>query len=265
MMLPLIVAVSAGLSLVMVGAWLLQRRTHNAGWVDAVWSFGLGAAGVVYALAPISGSAWPHARQILVAALIGLWSLRLGLYLVGRTGRGPEDSRYAQFRLDWGSGFQNHMFWFLQIQAAAAALLAFSVFLAAHNPRPLGLADLAGLVLLAIAIAGAAVADAQLRNFRRDPAHHGKICADGLWAWSRHPNYFFEWLGWLAYPLFAIDFHGDFPLGWLALSGPLFMYVLLVHVSGIPPLERQMLRSRGDAYRAYQARTRAFLPWPRSD
>lgn len=264
-MLALIIAVSSGLSVVMIAAWVLQRRTHNAGWVDAVWSFGLGAAGVIYALAPMSGGSWPHARQIVVGALVALWSLRLGLYLVGRARRGPEDSRYAQFRLDWGLGFESHMFWFLQVQAAAAALLALSVLLAAHNPRPLGFGDLAGIVLMAIAIVGAAVTDAQLGNFRRDPANRGKICADGLWSWSRHPNYFFEWLGWMAYPIFAIDFRGDFPLGWLALSGPIFMYVLLAHVSGIPPLERQMLRTRGDAYRVYQAGTHAFFPWPRSE
>ena len=263
MMLPLIVTVSLGLSVVMVGAWLLQRRTHNAGWVDAVWSFGLGVAGVIYALAPMPGSAWPGARQLLVAGLIAVWSLRLGLHLAERTRHGPEDSRYAQFRRDWGSGFEIHMFWFLQVQAAAAALLAFSVFLAAHNPEPLGLGDLLGLALMALAIVGAAVADAQLGNFRRDPTNRGKICADGLWSLSRHPNYFFEWLGWLTYPIFAINFQGTFPLGWLALSGPIFMYVLLVHVSGIPPLEQQMLRSRGDDYRAYQARTHAFFPWPR--
>ena len=79
---------------------------------------------------------------------------------------------------------------------------------------------------------------------------------------SRHPNYFFEWLGWLAYPLFAIDLSGGYPAGWFALAAPAFMYWLLVHVSGIPPLEQQMLRTRGDAYRAYQQRTRAFVPLP---
>jgi steroid 5-alpha reductase family enzyme len=102
-----------------------------------------------------------------------------------------------------------------------------------------------------------------LRRFRADPTHHGQVCDTGLWRLSRHPNYFFEWLGWLAYPLLAIDPAGGYPWGWLALAGPALIYWLLVHVSGIPPLEAQMLRSRGERYRTYQARTRPFLPFPR--
>jgi steroid 5-alpha reductase family enzyme len=113
-----------------------------------------------------------------------------------------------------------------------------------------------------MAIAGAALADHQLRRFRASPANRGKVCDAGLWRWSRHPNYFFEWLGWIAYPLIAIDITGGYPLGWVAIAGPICMYWLLRHVSGVPPLEEHMLRSRGDAYRRYQARTSAFFPLP---
>ena len=127
--------------------------------------------------------------------------------------------------------------------------------------RPSGSGIFVGIALTAIAIIGEAVADAQLQRFR--DRHRGLICTDGLWSLSRHPNYFFEWLGWLAYPAFAIDMTGVYPFGWLALIGPALMYVLLVHVSGIPPLERQMLQSRGQPYRDYQCRTSAFVPWPR--
>ena len=262
MILVLIIAVTAALSIVMTAAWAVQRITHNAGWVDTIWTFGVGAAGIAYALAPISGVAWPGPRQLLVGALIAAWSLRLGSHLAERTRRGPEDTRYARFRIDWGASFEVRMFRFLQIQAAAAAFLAVTVLAAARHPAPLGLGDLAGLFVFVIAIAGETLADWQLGRFRRDPAHRGQICDRGLWHWSRHPNYFFEWLGWLAYPLIAIDLSGHYLGGWFALTGPAFMYVLLVHVSGIPPLEAQMLRSRGDAFRAYQARTRAFLPLP---
>jgi steroid 5-alpha reductase family enzyme len=261
-MLALIVTVTVGLSLVMMGAWLLQRRAGNAGWVDVVWSFAGGAAGLVYALAANPGVPWPGPRQALVALLVAAWSLRLGLHLAGRTLQGAEDVRYAALRREWGADFEPRMFWFLQIQAAAAAFLTLSVLLAARNPAPLGIGDAAGLALLAAAIAGEAAADAQLRQFRADPGNRGRVCQRGLWRWSRHPNYFFEWLAWLAYPCFAIDPLGANPWGWVALSGPIFMYWLLVHVSGIPPLEREMLRTRGEAYRSYQARTRAFLPLP---
>jgi hypothetical protein len=110
--------------------------------------------------------------------------------------------------------------------------------------------------------AGEGVADAQLRRFRADPGHRDSICNVGLWGWSRHPNYFFEWFGWLAYVLFAIDFSGLYPWGFITIAGPLCMYWLLVHVSGIPPLEEHMLERRREAFRAYQARTNAFFPAP---
>jgi steroid 5-alpha reductase family enzyme len=260
----LIIGVTLLLCLVMAGAWLVQRALDNAGWVDAVWSFGLGLAGVIYALAPEPGIVWPGARQILLALLVGGWSLRLGLHLFSRTGKLPEDVRYAELRREWGPSYQARLFGFLQIQAAASALLALSVLAAASNPAPLGLFDFAGVALFILSVAGEGVADAQLQRFRADPANRGKICEAGLWRLSRHPNYFFEWLGWLAYPLLALgpDFRHGF--GWLAFLGPVLMYALLVHVSGIPPLERQMLKSRGEAYRQYQSRTRAFLPLPLS-
>lgn len=258
----LVVAITGGLSLAMMGAWWLQKRQRNAGWVDPVWTFALGAAGVVYALmqAPAIDGSLP--RRIFVAGLAAIWSCRLGLHLVARARRGAEDSRYAQFRQEWGAAYERRMFGFLQIQAAAAAFLALTMLAAARNRAPVGVGDWLALALACVALGGEAIADAQLQAFRDDSANRGKICETGLWRWSRHPNYFFEWLGWFAYPLFAIRLDGSHPWGWFALSGPAFMYVLLVHVSGIPPLERQMLHSRGDAFRVYRARVSAFFPWP---
>ena len=118
--------------------------------------------------------------------------------------------------------------------------------------------------VLVVAILGEAIADAQLRRFRAVPANRDRICDVGLWKWSRHPNYFFEWLGWLAYPIIAIDLTGAYPWGWVALAGPICMYWLLVHVSGIPPLEAHMRARHGERYRAYQARTSAFFPIPQA-
>ena len=155
------------------------------------------------------------------------------------------------------------MFWFLQSQAAVGIVLALSIVLAAQNPNPnLRVQDWIGLLILLAAIVGEAIADRQLRAFKSDPANRNAICDVGLWRWSRHPNYFFEWLSWLAYPIIALDFAGHNPYGWLSLAAPICMYWILVHVSGIPPLEDHMLRSRGEAFRAYQKRTRAFLPLP---
>jgi len=110
------------------------------------------------------------------------------------------------------------------------------------------------------AILGEALADRQLLRFKSDPDNEGRVCDAGLWAWSRHPNYFFEWAVWLAYPLFA--FGGDYPQGWLAWLAPAVMYAVLVHGTGIPPLEEHMSRSRGGAWDAYRQRTSIFLPIP---
>lgn len=258
-----VIGIAAALSLIMSGAWSIWYRTRNSGWVDATWTFGLGAVGALGALAPALSSGAATGRQGLVAALIVLWSLRLGLHIVGRTRRVIDDPRYAALLRGWGGGAALHMFWLLQKQALVSVPLGLSIVLAGWNPTPIFRPqDIAAVAVLLAAVIGEGVADAQLRRFRARSAAGDQICDRGLWAWSRHPNYFFEWMGWFAYPLLAIDFAGDDPWGWIALAGPLCMYWLLVHVSGIPPLEAHMLERRREAFRAYQARTNAFFPAP---
>ena len=105
---------------------------------------------------------------------------------------------------------------------------------------------------------GETAADRQLEKFREDPSQRGRTCRAGLWRYSRHPNYFFEWLMWMAYALFAI---GSPPWGWLTLGCPAVMLYLLFKVTGIPATEAQALRSRGDDYRQYQQTTNIFVPW----
>ncbi|RAK56268.1 hypothetical protein DJ017_07935 [Phenylobacterium soli] len=245
---------------VMALAWAIQRRTGQGGWADALWTFGLGAAGVGVALLPPHAA--PTARQVLVGALIGLWSLRLGAHLAVRAARGGADARYEHLRATWGDQADARMFGFLMLQAAAGAVLALSILLAARRPAPgLDLQDALAALLLAGSLAGEAVADRQLAAFKADPGH-GPICQRGLWAWSRHPNYFFEWLGWCAWPLFAIELSGGWPWGWLALSGPAYMLWLLTRVSGVPPLEDHMRRTRPAAFARYAARTSVFIPRP---
>jgi steroid 5-alpha reductase family enzyme len=150
----------------------------------------------------------------------------------------------------------------VQKQALVSIPLALSIFLAAHNPAPqLRALDFIGALIFVVAIAGEAIADRQLKNFRATLAGRG-VCDIGLWRWSRHPNYFFEWFGWLGYAAIAIAPGGGYAWGYLALAGAACMYWLLVYVSGIPPLEAHMLQTRGEAFRSYQARTSAFFPWP---
>lgn len=259
-MIALILVVSLSLSVAMMVVWAFQRAVNNGGWTDVGWTFATGVAGVVYALWPVEGVVAP--RQMLCAGLIALWSLRLGLHLARRVSGAPvEDARYARFRQEWAPHFQSRMFSFLQTQAVAGALLAVAVLAAARNPAPgLGWQDAAGAILMLGAILGEGLADAQLARWKRDPANHGGICEAGLWGWSRHPNYFFEWLVWLAWPLIAID--PGHPWGLVALIGPAFILLLLIKVSGLPPLEAAMLRSRGAAWRDYQARVSPFVPLP---
>ncbi|MCG8446245.1 MAG: DUF1295 domain-containing protein [Hyphomicrobiales bacterium] len=261
-LIPLFILCAIALSAVMALAWFVAERSRNSGWIDVIWSFAVGGAGIIAALAPLQGSTEISARQILVAVLAGLWSLRLGGYIVTRTVGGGDDPRYAHFRKEWGDRASWNLFWFLQIQAAAALLLVVTITAAARNPAPgLNWGDALGVLILIGAVTGAAISDRQLAQFRADPANKGGVCDIGLWGRSRHPNYFFEWLGWAAYVPIALSLSDGYAFGFLAFLGPIFMYWLLVYVSGIPPLEDHMLRSRGDAYRTYQARVNAF--WPR--
>ena len=266
-MLVVLLSVLVFMSLVMAVAWAYVRHTGNGGWTDVFWTFGTGLAGVATALAPGSDPATSPYRQLLVAVLVALWSLRLGTYIFTRVSRGAEDARYVQLNKEWG-GFGAKAFGFLQIQAPATTLLCSAIYLAAAKPSP-GLAafDVAGLAILAVAVVGEGLADRQMKAFKADAANHGRDMDRGLWAWSRHPNYFFEWLGWLAYPVIALAPGGaPYPLGWLSLLGPAFMFWLLTRVTGAPPLEQAMVASKGDAYLDYQQRVSAFFPLPpRSD
>lgn len=248
------------LAVAMTAAWGIAERTARSGWIDVIWTFATGLAGVALALVPgLPGAS----RPLLVAGLTAVWSLRLGLHIVRRTTKGGDDPRYRQLREEWGESASGRLFWFLQIQAAASLILALSIAAAGHRPGTgLDMRDGLGAALFAIAAIGEGAADRQLACFGSDPKSKSGVCDVGLWGYSRHPNYFFEWLVWVAFAMIAIAPSGDYPWGWVSLAGPILMYVLLVHVSGIPPLEGHMLRSRGEAFRRYQARVNAFWPGP---
>jgi steroid 5-alpha reductase family enzyme len=207
MTMPAIMLIILALALcgVMALAWFVAGRTRRSGWIDAIWSYAVGAGGVVTSLLPLGSSGGIDARQWLVVGLAALWSLRLGSHIVARTLRGGDDPRYRQLREEWGGRFRNRLFWFLQIQSAAAFLLVVSILTAAHRPGAgLSYGDLLGTIIFAIALIGEAVADRQLARFSTDPKNKGKVCDTGLWAFSRHPNYFFEWLVWVAFAAIAI-------------------------------------------------------------
>jgi steroid 5-alpha reductase family enzyme len=238
--------------------WRWQRTRANAGIVDVVWSFGVGGAAVL-AAATGGGALLPRA---LLAVLGGLWGLRLGLYLWHRVRGEAEDGRYAQLRLRWGND-QRKWFAMFQFQALLIALFSLPFLAVAANPSAAWNAwFVAGIVMWLASVGGEAIADRQLADFRANPASKGKTCRAGLWRYSRHPNYFFEWLHWFAYVLLAIGS----PIAWLAWAGPVVMYVFLRWISGIPYTEAQALRTRGEDYARYQRSTPMLIPWfPKED
>jgi len=248
------------LCIVMAAAWLKQRATKNAGIVDVLWSGSIGALAIVYL---VTAEGWLP-RRLLVCGIAIVWSARLTWYLAGRVSSEPEDGRYKELRDEFGPKFDSWIFWFFQAQALLAVLLSLAVLVpaSATQPEAWRALDLVGLVVFAISIVGEAISDRQLHAWRRNPDNRGVTCRAGLWRYSRHPNYFFEWLHWFAYPLMAVGL----PWGWTLWLAPVAMYVFVVRVTGIPPTERQSIRSRGDDYRAYQRTTNAFFPGPpRSD
>jgi steroid 5-alpha reductase family enzyme len=260
----LIAVVLGSMAVIMTTAWTYQRREKNSGWTDVFWTYGTGATCALAALAPFGQNDAPTWRQYLVAALVAIWALRLGTYVAVRVAGGAEDVRYATLKREWGEAFQRRMLGLAMVQAPATALLSVSVLLAARRPDPsLRATDVIGAAILALAIAGEAVADRQMKRFKADPANHGKVCDTGLWGWSRHPNYLFEALGWIAYPVIALQ--PALPWTWAAWVAPVVMFLILRYGTGVPPLEAAQLRSKGDAYRRYQARVSPFLPRPPKD
>lgn len=241
-------------SLVMACSWLWQRQTHNAGIVDVVWSGLVGLLAVFYALWP----AGPWQARAIVGVMFALWSLRLTTYLARRVIGHPEDGRYRALRASWGANFQPRMFAFFQVQALAAWCFA-GVALAVARSRqmPSTAVTTIAILLWIVGVAGVAAADRQLESFKRDESSRGKTCRSGLWHYSRHPNYFFEWLHWCSY----IPLATESPGWWAPVGVAAALLYLLLFVTGIPPSERQAVASRGDEYRDYQRSTSAFVPW----
>jgi steroid 5-alpha reductase family enzyme len=239
--------------LVMTVLWAFVGRKGTAGLVDVAWTFLTGLIAILFAVAA-DGDA---TRRILVGAMAGLWALRLGLYLAARLRRESEDGRYEMMKRKWGSRAPALFFGFFMLQASWAVLFAFPMLAAAQNgTSPLGVLDGIGVLLWLTGMTGVFVADRQLERFRADPANRGKVCRTGLWSWSRHPNYFFEWVHWCAW----IPLAAGGPWLPVAATGAAVMYLFLTRVTGIPPSEARAIESRGDAYREYQRTTSAFFP-----
>ena len=233
--------------------WMVQRQSGNAAIVDVGWTVSMPALHLYFA--------WgTGGRNLFLAGLVVLWGLRLGGYLFWTRARPgmPEEGRYQQLRLEWGEHFQRNLFWFFQMQGWAVLFLAFCFWpIYADSRCSLGFWEFLGTGLFLIGWVGVCLADFQLHRFKSDPKHHGQVCQVGLWNYSRHPNYFFEtvlWLGWASYGQASPG------AGWAWLA-PLSILHLVLNVTGIPPTEAQLLRSKGELYRRYQDTTSVFVPW----
>lgn len=240
------------LALALVG-WLVSLVQRNVNLVDSLWSLFFLAATLSYlAFTPETGP-----RAALVLALVALWALRLAIHLTVRNWGKPEDRRYQAIRARNSPGFAwKSLYLVFGLQAVLAWVISLPLFVSATAPTPLNALDLVGAALMLTGFAFETVADAQLARFKRDPANRGRVMDRGLWRYSRHPNYFGEACVWWGFGLIAVA--GG---AWWALVSPLLMTLLLLKVSGVALLERDIAERR-PAYRDYIARTSAFIPWP---
>lgn len=234
--------------------WVSQLFTLNAGMVDPVWSYSLGLLAVLYAL--LAGGD-PTAR-LATGILGGAWGVRLGTHLLLRNFGKPEDGRYRRLRTEWGARANLKMFLFFQLQVVLAVLLSLGfVVVCYRSDAPPSWALVAAALLWLVSVGGEALSDAQLERFKNDPANRGRVCRDGLWRYSRHPNYFFECLHWPVYTLLAVGS----PWILVTLVPVAVMAFLLLKVSGIPMTEQQTAKSRPE-YAEYIRTTSPFIPWP---
>lgn len=259
MTLEMLILSAQGLGLMlamMTLLWAFHLRLRNAAIVDVGWAAGLGLLALFYAA--LGTGSLPH--RLLLAGLVGAWSFRLAWHLYrDRVANGtPEEGRYVSLRASWGANASHWFLYFFLGQGLLNVVLAIPFLIAAFHPgADLGPLEWGAACLWLLAVAGESMADAQLKAFKADPASRGKVCRRGLWNYSRHPNYFCEWLIWCVYALLATTA----PWGWIGWISPAIILFLLLKVSGIPPTEKQALKSRGAEYRRYQASVNAFFPW----
>jgi steroid 5-alpha reductase family enzyme len=238
--------------------WAISVRVNNYGFLDVAWSYG------VAILAPFFAYLSPGepVRKWTITAIGVAWSLRLGTYILIRVLRHhpKEDVRYQTLRAMWKGPAM--FLAFFELQAVVVAIFALPFLFISFDTLPLfhPLA-IVGAILAFIALCGEAISDLQMQHFKSNPANAGQVCQDGLWHYSRHPNYFFESLIWCAFFMAALPS----PHGWVTVVCPILMLYFLFKVTGIPLTEEYAVKSKGDLYRAYQRTTSPFIPWFRKE
>ena len=203
-------------------------------------------------------SCWSRLELLGLSLLVGLWGVRLAIYIGNRNHGQPEDYRYAAWREENGARW----WWFsyfkvFLLQGSILWIVSLPLYFAQAAPSPYGFTawDMAGLLLFVVGFYFEVVGDWQLQRFKADSANKGKLFTSGLWAYTRHPNYFGEAVLWWGFYLIALGVGG-----YLSVIGPLLMTFLLLKVSGVAMLERTMKKSK-PGYEEYVQRTNAFFPW----
>jgi len=250
-MIPLLNLLVVAVAMVML--WLWSLRTRNVSIVDIFWGIGF----VLISWVTVLASETTEARGWVMATAVTLWGVRLAVHLAWRNAGKGEDYRYAAMRQRQGARFAWwSLLWVFGLQGLLMWIVSWPIQFGARSPAPWNWWDGAGLVLWTVGWLCETVGDWQLARFKSKPEHAGRVMDRGLWRYTRHPNYFGDFLVWWGVYLMALA-SGD--AWWTAIS-PVVMSVLLMRVSGVTLLE-QGLRERRPEYEAYMRRTSAFFPW----
>ena len=242
--------------------WLISLKIRNVAIVDIFWGLGFVIVAVFCGLAInfrwISAShslAW---QQWLLIALVTLWGVRLATYLTVRNWGKPEDYRYAAMREHWGAKFWYRSFFTVfGLQAALISWISIPIVLGLAGNIEMSMASMIGLAFWSIGVFFETVGDWQMWRFKKDPTNRGRVMDQGLWRYTRHPNYFGDFMVWWGLYLFSAQPES----WWWAVLCPITMSILLLRVSGVTLLESS-LRKRVSGYQDYLDRTSSFFPWP---
>lgn len=253
-MIVLLLTGLAAVAVLMVLVWLLSVALADVSIIDPAWGFGFVVIAVTYALADgdMSGRDW------LVLAMVTIWGLRLGIYLTHRKWGEPEDHRYAAMREKRpGSFAYRSLITVFMLQALLLWVVAWplAASIGANSPTDIGIIEMVALFIFLVGLVFETVADYELARFKANPDSSGKLLTTGLRRYTRHPNYFGDFLVWWGIGIIGVTSAG----GWWSILGPILISVLLMKVSGVGMLKKSMSSKPG--FEEYAARTNTFFPW----